>query len=252
MQIYDNNFHHKGLSKSHSSYFSANPDNRNKNEVFPEKRKIREREENHLKIRGQKLESPNESDISFKIEGKKQCICRGTNSNCYRCNGTGFIEDNYDNPLLCEPIKSQKTEIDSSDKQSSLIKLSSKKLSQEIFKCPYCQMEYSRESSLKIHMENFHGRYSRINKIKTPVKVQKEEKLVQNNQNKIKCEYCNKKLNSKNALKKHINKKHLEKLEVKEKTIKEYIRKKNGLRIVNKLNKKPTIEDLANKGWIIK
>ncbi len=52
MQIYDNDFHHKGLSKSHSSYFSPNPDNRSKNEVSFQKKKNREREEKHLQIRG--------------------------------------------------------------------------------------------------------------------------------------------------------------------------------------------------------
>lgn len=67
MQIYDNDFHHKGLSKSHSSYFSPNPDNRSKNEVSFQKKKNREREEKHLQIRGEKLVSPNESNISFKL-----------------------------------------------------------------------------------------------------------------------------------------------------------------------------------------
>lgn len=256
MQIYNNDFHHKGLSKSYSSYFSSNPDNRSKNEVSISKRKIRERENEHLKEKGEKLESPNESDISFKLEGKKQCSCRGTNLNCYKCDGTGFIEDNYDNPLLYEPIKSQKTEIHSSEKQLVLIKLSSKKLSQEVFNCPYCKMVYTKESSLNIHIENLHGRYSRINKIKTLTKLQKEEKqirkkekLIQKNLNKIECEYCNKKLNSENALKKHMNKKHLEKLETKEKVTKEFVPQRDSVKIAHK---KYTIEDLANKGWIIK
>lgn len=245
MQIYDKDFHHKGLSKSHSSYFSENPDNRSKNEVSLSKRKIRERENEHLKEKGEKLESPNESVISFRLEGKKQCSCRGTNLNCYKCDGTGFIEENYDNPLLYEPILSQKTEINISNKQSVLIKLSSKESFQEVFKCPYCEMEYLKNSSLKIHIQNLHQQHFKNEKMKNSWKQRfsKNDRLFDN----IHIDKSNKKEKTKNNSDDNvINFKHkIEKINT-------YKSKNKGLKVVNKINKKATISDLVNKGWTIK
>lgn len=245
MQIYDKDFHHKGLSKSHSSYFSENPDNRSKNEVSSFKRKIRERENEHLKEKGEKLESPNESVISFRLEGKKQCSCRGTNLNCYKCDGTGFIEENYDNPLLYEPILSQKTEINISNKQSILIKLSSKESFQEVFKCPYCEMEYSKDSSLDIHIQNLHKQHFKNEKMKNTWKLRfsKNNRLFDNTH----INTSNKKQKQKNNSDDNvINFKH------KSEKTNTYKSKNKGLKVVNKINKKATISDLANKGWTIK
>lgn len=210
MQIYDNDFHHKGLSKSHSSYFSPNPDNRSKNEVSFQKRKNREREEEHLEKRGVKLESPSESDISFRVDGKKQCTCRGTNLSCYKCNGTGFIEINYENPLLSKPL--EKTDDYASDeKKTKTIILTTKISKNPVFKCPNCEREYDKESSLKLHIEAAH-----------PIKY------------------------SRNTV--AVNKSYRTDKKIKQKLF----NKKDGLKVVNKIKKKVTLNDLVNKGWTIK
>lgn len=249
MQIYDKDFHHKGLSKSYSSYFSANPDNRGKNEVSLQKRKIREREEEHLRKRGEKLENPTESDISFKLEGKKECSCRGTNLNCYKCNGSGFIEKNYDDPLLTKPLLSEiKTSL--SDTQPTVIKLTTRKIIEGMFKCPYCELKYEKNSSLKIHIENIHKSNN------TKIKRASKPKIVKQKKSLSDTVPFDKNIPNKKVVGKEKNKLEIiPNKKLKESNIKDFKPKKDGLKIVNKVNKKDksiSINDLASKGWTIK
>lgn len=250
MQIYDKDFHHKGLSKSHSSYFSPNPDNRGKNEVSFQKKKNREREEEHLQIRGEKLVSPNESNISFKMEGKKECSCRGTNLNCYKCNGSGFVEKNYINPLLIEPVNFPENKNSSSNTQATIIKLTTKKVLEGMFKCPYCELKYEKNSSLKIHIENVH----KSNNIKI-IKASKP-RIIKEKKNLLDTNIFDKKTINKNIAEKIKNKNEIiPSKKLKESTITDFKPKKDGLKIVNKINKKDkpiSISDLASKGWTIK
>lgn len=250
MQIYDNDFHHKGLSKSHSSYFSPNPDNRSKNEVSFQKKKNREREEKHLQIRGEKLVSPNESNISFKLEGKRECTCRGTNLNCYKCNGSGFVEKDYVDSLLIEPVKLSEIKSNVINTEITVIKLTTKKVIEGLFKCPYCELKYEKNSSLKIHIENVH----KSNNIK--IKKASKPRIVKQKKNLLDTNTFDKKTMNKKITEKIKNKNEIiPSKKLKESTITDFKPKKDGLKIVNKVNKKDksiSISDLASKGWTIK
>ena len=241
MQLYKDGFHFKGNIKSHSSYFSSNPDNRSKNEISVQKRKNKDREEEHIKIRGEKLDSKNESDISYKIEGKKQCSCRGTNLNCYKCNGSGFVEEDFESLLLCKPIIKKEPDDKKKFSQNKVIKLSSKNLKKSKYKCPYCKREHNGEESLRTHINNIH-------------KKQKKNIKSQENQSSFYCKYCNKKLKGKKALRDHINSNHSavsnNQIQMK---IKKYKKKqKDGLKIVKKRNENYSVKDFVEKGWTLK
>jgi len=91
MQLtHSNGFKIKGNEKSHSSYFSKNPDTRGKKEVNQKIKKIKEREYEHLLKKGVYLSS--KIDISIKTKTKIECSCRGENENCYKCDGSGLLD----------------------------------------------------------------------------------------------------------------------------------------------------------------
>ena len=239
MQIYNQDFHFKGRSKSYCASFSPNPDNRSKYEISPEKRKIRDREKTHIENRGEKLENPNEATISFKLERKKECSCRGTNVNCYKCNRTGFIEISHETPLLEEPVQNTNFCKSYMTKKPKIINLSSKAtVHKTSYKCPYCEREYEQESYLKTHIDNIHKKTKKYDKSIKSKKFSTSKKSKWKSIDKIIGEKSSDEKTYIQFEKKDIDKNHM--------STKKDFKVSNGGNIQN------TIESLASKGWNIK
>ncbi len=134
--------------------------------------------------------------------------------------------------------------------ETTVIKLTTKKVIEGLFKCPYCELKYEKNSSLKIHIENVH----KSNNIK--IKKASKPRIVKQKKNLLDTNTFDKKTMNKKITEKIKNKNEIiPSKKLKESTITDFKPKKDGLKIVNKVNKKDksiSISDLASKGWTIK
>jgi uncharacterized C2H2 Zn-finger protein len=120
---------------------------------------------------------------------QKDCPCRGTNENCFRCYGRGYYDEDDLQPLATIPF----TKLKPIPPTPTII---------VVVKCPQCGILVFKEHLLR-HINKAHNKLKSLKSgsiPKTAIEIENENKFVR-------CPYCPNFVKSKN-MKRHIEKFH--------------------------------------------